>query len=403
VVQNNYNEEEQKKEGYSSSSSAVVEVTFVNCSFINNDLSHSVVQLSSSGDRLTAIFHNCDFSNNVGVSIETLIADWEAFNTTTLVVSQCRFINNSNSAIHMNTKIRRFYIVVENTQFESNQHTALNVSTIDVENPPSILISNCEFTGNIASESGGALEISTNSGDVQITNCSFVNNKADVFGGAVAITLVGGNVTVTKSSFYHNAAGVYGGGLSIINTNSLATTLIHDSVFGQNTASDQNVGSGGAIWCTAGDDNQMQLVLDNVSFLNNSASETGGGLYVTGGGIQAIVANSRFQGNEAMKGGAIAASNVSSTSSSNSLVLKVTQSSFESNQAWSYGGSIFIDQGPQLYLDHSLFFKSSAGAGGAVFLTRRSESTIQFVTFENCSSPIDDETGPLGGALFVQV
>ena len=111
----------------------------------------------------------------------------------------------------------------------------------------SLVVSNCEFTGNSARANGGAISFSANSViPMTVTDSTFSNNTA-VTGVGGAISYSGsGALLVQRSSFTANAASANSGGA--INATSLTgagTFTISQSTFVNNQAG--GAGRGGAI------------------------------------------------------------------------------------------------------------------------------------------------------------
>ncbi len=82
-----------------------------------------------------------------------------------------------------------------------------------VQNLGTLVLTDCDFKGNKAHGSGGA--IAHDDGSLTMTNCTFSENEAKVQGGAMAV--VQGSVSATNCTFVHNTvvgetAPIHGGG-----------------------------------------------------------------------------------------------------------------------------------------------------------------------------------------------
>ena len=123
------------------------------------------------------------------------------------------------------------------------------------------LISNSTFTGNIATNYGGAIYVESNDWRVDpvISNSTFIDNTA--FGGGAIYTEA--VLAITNSTFNGNSVTNWGG--AIYNINNLTAT--------NNTFSNNKAFNGGAI-CNGG-----ELTLNNSTLNNNNAAGYGGVIY----------------------------------------------------------------------------------------------------------------------------
>ena len=217
-------------------------------------------------------------------------------------------------------------------------------------------LTNCTFINNYASE-GGAIYISGR--DTWVNRCSFDNNTADN-GGAIYWENIYGNLTT--SVFTNNYADCGGA----VYTSSFKSDIIscdffnniaedtagaiYWSVNGGNILScafkNNNASTAGAIYGDKGDD----IFINNSAFLNNSAEELGGALFIEDDGI---IENSEFANNTAKLGGAI-------YSDSQSTILNST---FISNSAEN-GGAVAINDGE--IINSTFIGNSASGSAGAV-------------------------------------
>jgi predicted outer membrane repeat protein len=152
-----------------------------------------------------------------------------------------------------------------------------------------VTIKNLTLTQGSTTGSGSAIY---NRGTSTVVNCNFTDNHADTFGGAIFNEK---NLTVSNCTFNNNDAAYYGG--AIQNGNSLyperSKLNVQDSSFTDNQA-----GDGGAIsnWGTA--------IIANSNFTGNSALKgSGGAIYNEGGNYNdrgnLTVTNSNFTKNVA--------------------------------------------------------------------------------------------------------
>jgi hypothetical protein len=164
---------------------------------------------------------------------------------------------------------------------------------------------------------GGALDVSR--GSLTLDTVIVDANRSSGFGGGLSVE--GGElVTLRDSEFTGNAADT-GGGLSLRG----APGAVINTQFSSNTAA-----RGGGIDAYTSDPGGFALLIDNSTFLRNSAtgdrpaSSEGGALRI-GAYITAAITNSRFQGNSAFERGAAI--------SSNGRRLEVSSSEFRRNSA----------------------------------------------------------------------
>ena len=149
-------------------------------------------------------------------------------------------------------------------------------------------IDDSTFSGNVAGDSGGAVQNSVG-GTLTITNSTFSTNRVDQdYGGAVN-NGQGSTATITSSSFQNNDAQTQDGGGALANG---GTMTIARSSFGLNQGED-----GGALYNT-GAGTTMSVV--NSSFSFNDSVGSGGALYAHGGAVN--IAFSTFWGDNAGSG-----------------------------------------------------------------------------------------------------
>ena len=166
-------------------------------------------------------------------------------------------------------------------------------------------------------------------GDLTIKNATLSNGKADIDAGAISC------------SAFMESSETWGGG--ICNRGRLS---IIDSEISDNSAS----GSGGAIYV----DDDGELSVTESLFRGNSANTAGGA--IANRGVVALM-KSEFRGNSADFGGAVY----------NQAALDVIDSQFSGNFANQYGGAIVNND--ELRVNTSVFTRNSANLrGGALYL-----------------------------------
>lgn len=172
-------------------------------------------------------------------------------------------------------------------------------------------LTNCAFTGNLATNNGAGIRNSSNSSPTltgctfsgnsapsgagmynndsgpTLTDCTFSGNSADH--GAGMLNDHDSSPTLTDCTFAGNSATVGGGGLyNWINSN---PTLVN-CAFIANSA---------VAWAGGMYDRESSPTLTNCTFVGNSTDGEGGGMYIDRG--SSILANCIFSGNSADTGG----------------------------------------------------------------------------------------------------
>ncbi|GMH41536.1 hypothetical protein BSKO_09446 [Bryopsis sp. KO-2023] len=146
------------------------------------------------------------------------------------------------------------------------------------------------FLGNFGEMHGGAVKL--DGGDHHIKRCKFSDNQAGMGGGGINSQFAR-SVSVFDSHFFGNNA-TYGGAFTAKDSQArlINTTAIRNCHFERNWAL-----GGGAICVTA----MQHMVLDNSTFLDNSACLGGAVLFSPGEmpEVQCYVHDSFFKGNKA--------------------------------------------------------------------------------------------------------
>jgi predicted outer membrane repeat protein len=297
-----------------------------------------------------------------------------------------------------------------------------------------LTITNSGFINNGSWSDGGAIEIDDgcdrpNGGNLTVVDSYFTYNGAGNFADGGAIYVNGGHqtVTITNSGFYDNTSGLYGGALvfedattnitasefdgnrtrghggaihsdgsnsltirtSIFTDNSSGFETdntkdggaidfrplgndvyfgVFDSVFEDNFATDD----GGAIWfsLSAAPVNGL-FEIARTSFTNNTSKDSGGALFVQLGDEGTMtVDRSTFTSNESEDGDGGA---INQDTEDSGTFVRITNSSFLSNYAWSDGGA--LDLTDRAVLTNNVFRDNEAerGDAGAVELNNENE------------------------------
>ncbi|MEI6165854.1 MAG: choice-of-anchor Q domain-containing protein [bacterium] len=161
---------------------------------------------------------------------------------------------------------------------------------------PGLWASNCTFFANASGGSGGALHRNDGSstGSITVYNSLFSGNSATNSGGAIY-----GNtytaLTIWNSTLSSNSAGISGGALYSNLKNGTPSCLINNSTLYANRSG--NIGGGIYHWSNGGN----PLVLDNSTVFGNTAAINGGGVYTDAGASYSLY-SSIVAGNTAPTG-----------------------------------------------------------------------------------------------------
>ncbi|WP_296894419.1 Ig-like domain repeat protein [uncultured Methanobrevibacter sp.] len=215
------------------------------------------------------------------------------------------------------------------------------------------------FFNNTAVTNGGAIDC--NASEMNLTNTLFESNYAGEYGAALCRESNATGGFGRNNNFTANNAGKAGAALAWMGVNKIT---INNYIFIDNTAGE----NGGAIYVDANSNNCT--VLNSVFEGNNVTSQTGG----NGGAIDWLGANatvlcSNFTNNNAYDGGAIYIG--SATGYTN-----ITGSTFADNGAINNGGAINL-VASSVTVNESNFYDNSAVNGGALYVG--GEGTTNFV------------------------
>ncbi len=207
-------------------------------------------------------------------------------------VQNCTFTNNTadkGGAIDIAENVIGSIFIRNSADNGGAIHTVKNVSASKFINnsanyggaitDENLAISGCEFEGNLANTSGGALYLA---GECLIVDSEFIENLAS-YGGAMYLEEQG-NYTIESSLFIRNSAN-YGGALDAYSDTeeTMAHIYVVDSEFMQNSANR----SGGAVY------SEGFILIDSGSFANNSANwgstiYSSAYLYIIGSNITSV-------------------------------------------------------------------------------------------------------------------
>jgi hypothetical protein len=318
-----------------------------------------------------ALVQGSDAADGLGGGAVLLLPGASAAQSPSLIASECVFQANAATSTGPGGAI------------------AANPSTL-VSAPMSVNLSNVAFIGNMALAVAGAVFAS---GPTTLNNVSFAGNAAVFqpanltdpalssagydglgFAGALALgscSANGGSLSVTGGAFTQNS-GTTGG--AVVCGPACTCTLSGGVSFASNSAvGTVNLATGGnAVLGNAGAVAAMPgatLTVSDASFFNNTCSNNGGAIWLSGNKQGAI--NSALGGffgfsnhsglTSFMLGRSVAVTPAPASCS-------VTGSTFAQNSAVTSGGSVYIE-GTASVLDvsSSTISSSSAATGGAIY------------------------------------
>ena len=350
-----------------------VDIYIINCTFIHNSMSSTVVVECPNSNSLcftTAIIHvsNSNFISNSGRSGGGLFITGKFC----IEVYKSVFIENQVSS-----KGGVLYIEFSNSLLISNctfrNNAAAHGGVVFLDEVGSVSIDSSNFTGNNAGVVGGA--VYQKSGDLHssftnFSNCVFINNSA-AFGGALSthskypIDFYRCNtLTVINSSFLNNMASQYGGALSVY---WCRVTLYHLTLSGHLAKIEA-----GALRIV-GDVKGGELFIQNCTLTNNTASNGGAMIlqYASSNG-NTHLSHLKFISNHAtFKGGAITLHEYEGRIS----VISLTNCSFTNNEVTNErgkGGALALEGKIQVIMNSCNFTHNNASYGGAVYINRTS-------------------------------
>ncbi|MBQ6628383.1 MAG: right-handed parallel beta-helix repeat-containing protein, partial [Methanobrevibacter sp.] len=285
--------------------------------------------------------NGCTFTNNTVTSNGG--AAYVNGNGTSLV--NCNFTNNTASstggALYLTTNANNTNI--ESGVFKSNK--ADNASSLYVGSVRNI-VSNCNFTDEVATTNGGAIVI--DNGNNQIIGSNFTNCSANNQGGAIYSKISKTDLDIIDCIFIKNRAtegsACYSSQLNIVR--------ISGSTFEDNNAS--NIAT---VYFHG-----IGITISNSTF-NNNVAQQHAGLYLQVDGQTGNIIGCNFTNNNATNGDGGAIYDYSSR------VVTVSDSRFENNSASGNGGAIFVTSRACTVVADSHFINNTAGVnGGAIYV-----------------------------------
>jgi predicted outer membrane repeat protein len=263
---------------------------------------------------------------------------------------------------------------------------------------------NCVFEGNVATLDGGAFNIGTYTGEVNFIDCVFLGNSAE-YGGAGYISLQA-SLIMFQNCVFQNGTARAAGAVFFYSIN--PWILFENCQFLNNSAdrggavlilsdcfelafkgcsfhSNVALENGGAIYL----DTRVDISVTDTQFISNRAGIDGGALYLAQDNSVSIDGGT-FQENQAINGGAVAATN------RNSGIL-ITRTLFFHNSGTINGGGVAAqDSNENIEIDDCVFDSNTAGrAGGAISI-----QSDNFATLVRNSTFLGNSATSAGGGIY---
>ncbi|TZF84593.1 T9SS type A sorting domain-containing protein [Pedobacter sp. BS3] len=322
---------------------------------------------------------NCIFKNNkTTISGSTVTNGGGMWNSNSDVnVSNCIFVGNTSSGSGASIYNTNNQITVTDCKFYGNTAQKNGGGGLLASTGSSATITNCVFEGNKTNAGNGAA-VSTYHTDaanptaVSVSNCTFTRNAATGTGGGMYNYQ---NITITVSgcTFTDNTATTDGGGIF---NNPSANATITDCTFTGNIAT-QN---GGGLYNSASANGAITNCTFTSNIANNTAVATGGGgLFSTDAGP--VITYCKFIGNKAANGGSILLTNAAATT-------KFVNCLFSGNMATNAGGASYINNSgtgnssTPSFINCTIAANYAKNNGGGLYNTGSNSGTT--VTVTNC-------------------
>ncbi len=307
-------------------------------------------------------------------------------NNSNVKITNCIFIKNSASDTQgIGGAIAVFggVVNVKSCNFILNsaigEGGAISVSYNSVSYT-SLVVSACNFTGNIANF-GGAVCVSKGNGNVN--DCNFVNNLATTFGGAVCSSASLMLSTCNFTGNFVNGDPSDGGGSGGAVYAQSTVTSVNDCNFISNSAS----GDGGAINFVYGRGN-----VNGCNFTGNIAN-FGGVIFIHMVDVDMLACN--FYNNSATAGnGGVVCVRGDEDIVHRKFIVNMIACNFTDNFASGVGGAVIVSAGGSFNLNGCDFVNNSANfEGGAVYV-----GVDSLVNMSNCD--FTNNSAIRGGAIY---
>lgn len=249
----------------------------------------------------------------------------------------------------------------------------------------SMTFEDCTMTNNTV-ESDSTVMSLTSASTVQLSNCLIEGNVVPTASGTVLVT-GSAVVSIRDTVFANNTAAV--GGAIMYNAN--VPLLINNCSFLYNTAS----AYGGAISVSQPMtmDTDYAVLVTNSTFVGNLGTTEGGAFQIDSsllaGVVPVLLDTVYFEANEASDGGSL---HLTGSAKLTTAATQLGRTTFNANVADRYGGGIYLTGTATIALSAVDFASNSAFNGGALYVSQTSNISIVDATF-------DKNEAFLGGAI----
>ncbi|WP_407424732.1 Ig-like domain repeat protein [Methanobrevibacter sp.] len=337
----------------------------------------------------SGIIHNCTFVRNNGEKGGTI--SWNSNQVGH--IDNCTFISNVGSknggALYLQNAGNTFFVT--NVRFINN--TAEFCGADIANNFKYAIIENCTFVNSTSGYGGSIVMKEADPSYSQVINCNFTNTRSlgieaakydadgDAYangGGAIYVTY--SNIKVINSTFTNCSSNTDGGVFKWFGNNGGGgvlenVTIINAKATGTSKTSASTIasGDGGAIYWTAN-----TPTFKNVTIVNASARNNGGGIYLSGSSANLNLVT--IENSSAKNGGAIYWANSGGTIKNIDLI---------NNTAENGGG--FYTESFTGKLENANFTLNKAQNGSAIYTTKSLtlNNTSLLKNRANSSSPFE--------------
>ncbi|TZF84595.1 hypothetical protein FW774_06305 [Pedobacter sp. BS3] len=278
---------------------------------------------------------------------------------------------------------------ITNCVFDDNKTSAGNgagVSTyhIDAANPTTVSVSNCTFTRNAATGTGGGMYNYQNI-TITVSGCTFSDNTATTDGGGI-FNNPSANATITNSTFTSNTATLNGGGIyNSASSNGAITNCTFISNIANNTAT---ATGGGGLFST-----NASPMVTYCKFMGNKAAN-GGGILLTNAAATTKFVNCLFSGNMATNAGG--ASYINNSGTGSSCEPSFINCTIAANYAKNTGGGLYntgSNGGTTITVTNCIVYGNSGGIANSAAAGATATVTYSNVQFMGASNEVDYSTG----------
>jgi len=239
-------------------------------------------------------------------------------------------------------------VTVKGGQADGSYPEGQGAGMLNYSGSPTVI--ECTFKGNWANRSGGAM-FNCQGSSPMVIDCRFEDNTAYEFSGGAILSNSASSPVIRNCKFINNRCGLKSQnytsqGGAICNKDS-DVIILNCEFVGNQTGSE-----GAAIYIDGG-----KPVVSHCTFYANSCTRDGGAIYFYGRDTVLNVSHCVFTNNTARYGGALAIRY--------SVSVDLTNCSFYRNEAYFYGGAVWISEygGPASRISNCIFWQNQDVTG----------------------------------------